>query len=91
MSDLALMIPLIGVSIPIVAILSGPLNKWIRMKEQQSEIAARAAGEEAVRYAARIERLESRVAVLERIATDRGTTLADEIDSLRGSTGARLN
>ncbi len=33
---------------------------------------------------AKISRLEERISVLERIATDKGTRLADEIEALRG-------
>lgn len=36
------------------------------------------------KLAGQISRLEERIAVLERIATDRAGRLADEIDSLRG-------
>jgi hypothetical protein len=39
--------------------------------------------EKAARYAAHTERLEQRVRVLERIATDKGVDLAGEIESLR--------
>lgn len=39
--------------------------------------------EKAAQYAAQTERLERRVRVLERIITDRGTALSDEIDGLR--------
>lgn len=83
MFDWTLLIPLLGVSIPIVAIGAGVMNKWIAMKEKQLEITARTAGEQAAQYAAKIERLEARVQVLERIATDKGTALSAEIESLR--------
>jgi hypothetical protein len=39
--------------------------------------------ERAAQYAAKTERLEQRVAVLERILTDRSTHLGDEIERLR--------
>ena len=39
--------------------------------------------EKAAQYAAQTERLEQRVRVLERIVTDRGVDLADEIEQLR--------
>ena len=82
MSTLALLIPILGVSIPIVAILSSPLKRWIALQERKAEISASIAGEQAAQYAAKIERLEARVAVLNRIVTDKGTSLADEIDAL---------
>jgi hypothetical protein len=53
------------------------------MKEKQLDHAARLAAEKAASQAAHIERLESRVRVLERIATDKGVDLADQIDALR--------
>ena len=48
--------------------------------------------EKAAQYAAQTERLEQRVRVLERIVTDRGLALSDEIDGLRvpGDTPARI-
>jgi hypothetical protein len=83
MFDWTLLIPLLGVSIPIVAIGAGVMNKWIAMKEKQLEITARTAGEQAAQYAAKIERLEERVAVLNRIVTDRNEGLTAQIESLR--------
>jgi hypothetical protein len=47
------------------------------------EIEAQLVAEKAAQYAAQTERLEQRVQVLERIITDRGVALADEIDKLR--------
>ena len=49
------------------------------MIEKQSEMTA----EKAAQYAAHTERLEARVRVLERIATDRGVDVAEEIEKLR--------
>lgn len=83
MFDWTLLIPLVGVSIPLAAILANPLNRWIKMKERALELAATTAGEQAAQYAAKIERLESRVAVLERIAVDPGHALGQEIEKLR--------
>lgn len=83
MFDWTLLIPLLGVSIPIVAISAGVINKWIAMKEKQLEITARTAGEQAAQYAAKIERLEAHVAVLNRIVTDRNEGLTAQIEGLR--------
>ena len=77
------LIPITALSIPVIALLSGPLKRWISLKERQLEVAATTAGEQAAQYAAKIERLEARVQVLERIATDTGTALAAEIEQLR--------
>jgi hypothetical protein len=41
--------------------------------------------EKAAQYAAHVERLEQRVRVLERIITDKGVALSDEIEQLRDS------
>jgi phage shock protein B len=81
--DIGIFVPLIAVSIPIVAILSGPLKRWIDMKDRATQQASSEAAEKAAQYAAKTERLEQRVAVLERILTDRSANLADEIDRLR--------
>lgn len=49
------------------------------MLVDQSELTA----EKAAQYAAQTERLEERVRVLERIVTDKGIVVADEIERLR--------
>ncbi len=76
-------IPITALLIPVVAILSHPIGKWIKLKERALELAATTAGEQAAQYAAKIERLEQRVAVLERIAVDPGHALGQEIEKLR--------
>ena len=47
------------------------------------ELTARATAEQAAQYAARIATLEERVAVLNRIVTDRNEGLAVQIEALR--------
>lgn len=91
MFDWTLLIPLLGVSIPIVAITGGVVKKWIAMKEKQLEVAATVAGEQAAQYAAKIERLEAHVAVLNRIVTDRNEGLTAQIESLRDTPTDKLN
>lgn len=83
MDGLYALIPIFALLIPIIAILSNPLHKWMELKRRQMELAATTAGEQAAQYAAKIERLEQRVQVLERIATDRGGELSMEIEKLR--------
>lgn len=73
----------VWVLIPIAAILTGVIKQWLNLKERQLDMTAKVAGEQAAQYAAKIERLEAHVAVLNRIVTDRGTSLAAEIDDLR--------
>ena len=85
------LIPILALSIPIVAILSSVVNKWLKLKEKQLELAARTAGEQAAQYAAKIEKLESHVAVLNRIVTDRNEGLSAQIESLRDVPPAKIN
>ena len=80
------MVPILIFLIPIVAILSGVAKRWMKLKEKQLELAAQTAGEQAAQYAAKIERLESHVAVLNRIVTDRNEGLAAQIEGLRDET-----
>jgi len=81
--DLGILVPVIGVSIPVIALLRTPLRQWLQHKDRRLELEAGMAAEKAAQYAAKTERLEQRVAVLERILTDRGTQLSDEIERLR--------
>ena len=83
MRELYVLIPVVGMLIPIVAILAGVATKWIKMKERQLESQTAQTAEKAAQYAAHTERLEQRVRVLERIATDKGVDLSDEIERLR--------
>jgi hypothetical protein len=80
--DYALIIPLIGVCIPVIAIASVTINKLIQLREKQIEFAANQAAEKAARYAANGAEMEQRIRVLERIVTDRGINLSEEIDRL---------
>ncbi|WP_397587822.1 hypothetical protein [Sandarakinorhabdus limnophila] len=77
------LIPILIFSIPIVAIASNMISKWLKLKEKQLEVTANATAEQAAQYAGRIAVLEERVAVLERIATDKPSMLAAEIDGLK--------
>jgi len=77
----------IWVLIPITAIIcgifGGVAKRWIMMKERQMQLSTQMTAEKAAQYAAHTERLEQRVRVLERIVTDKGIDLADEIERLR--------
>ena len=73
----------IWVLIPLAAILAGVVHKWLSMKERQIEAMSHEAAHKAAQYAAQTERLEQRVRVLERIVTDKGIDVADEIEKLR--------
>ena len=79
-----LIIPILGISCGLLAILGGVFIKpWLKLKERQMELEAQMVAEKAAQYAAQTERLEQRVRVLERIVTDRGIAVADEIEQLR--------
>jgi hypothetical protein len=77
----------IWVLIPITAIVcgifAGVAKRWIRLKEREMKLSSEMTAEKAAQYAAHTERLEQRVRVLERIVTDKGIDLADEIERLR--------
>lgn len=57
-------------------------RRFFSFREKQLETEALNAAEKAAQYVARTSELEDRLAVLERIATDRPHALAREIDSL---------
>ena len=68
-----------------VTILMGTIFKRIMSyKEKQLGLTADRTAEKAAQYAAHVEQLEARVRVLERIATDKGVDLAQQIEDLRG-------
>ena len=73
----------VWVLIPLAAIFAGVFRHWLRVKEKHLEAQSRYTAEMTAQYAAQTERLEQRVQVLERIITDRGVALADEIEQLR--------
>jgi hypothetical protein len=78
------LIPILGISCGLLAIFAGAIVRpWIKLKERQLELNATNIAEKAAQYAADKGRLEERVAVLERIITDQGYSLAKEIEELR--------
>lgn len=81
--DIGILVPIIAVSIPVVALARRPFEAWLATRERMAAATSEIAAEKAAQYAAKTERLEQRVAVLERILTDRSANLADEIDRLR--------
>jgi hypothetical protein len=62
---------------------SDVFSRWLKFKEKMLGEAARQAATESARHIATIERLEQRVAVLERIVTDKGVETAAQIEKLR--------
>lgn len=78
------MLAFVVVGIPVVlGVGSEMLKTWTRHKEKMAEALNAQAAEKAAQYAAQTERLEQRMRVLERIVTDRGIDVADEIEKLR--------
>ncbi|HEX8216041.1 MAG TPA: hypothetical protein VF577_01135 [Allosphingosinicella sp.] len=74
----------IVVGLPVILIFGQSLiRRLIDLREKRMEIEARMTAEKAAQYAAHSERLEQRVRVLERIITDKGIAVADEIELLR--------
>lgn len=57
-------------------------DRWAKLKQKELTAVSHETAEKAAQYAAKSERLEQRVATLERIITDRSGALADEIDAL---------
>ncbi|MBS0478466.1 MAG: hypothetical protein JSR79_04115 [Proteobacteria bacterium] len=79
-----LIIPILGISCGLAAIIGGVFVKpWFAYRQRQLELQADKVAEKAAQYAAQTERLEQRMRVLERIVTDRGIDVAEEIEKLR--------
>ncbi len=77
---------LIGIAAIVMVVgltLSAICKEYFRHRERRLEIQAAATAEKAAQYAAQTERLEQRMRVMERIVTDRGIVVADEIERLR--------
>ena len=62
-------------------------KRQMEYKERKDAIERAERGADPEGANAKIAKLEERVRVLERLATDRGTTLADQIDALRDERG----
>jgi hypothetical protein len=82
-----LVIPVLGIMCGIIAVVAGVGSKmfrdWLAHKRDLGQALNAVTAEKAAQYAAHTERLEQRVRVLERIVTDKGVDLAEEIDRLR--------
>ena len=72
-----------GGLIGMIGILASTYKRRLAFKERKLELLASQTAEKAAQYAAHTERLEARVRVLERIATDKGVDLAAAIEDLR--------
>ncbi|WP_283420291.1 hypothetical protein [Sphingopyxis sp. Geo48] len=69
--------------IPLAPFIVGGLFIWTKHQQKMIEKQSEMTAEKAAQYAAQTERLEARVRVLERIVTDKGVDLSDEIEKLR--------
>jgi hypothetical protein len=78
--DLALMIPIVALSIPIIKIWT---NHRFKVEEMRVRATAELSAEKAAQYASHTSELEDRVRVLERIVTDKGYDVATQIEALR--------
>ena len=79
-----ILIPILGICCGLLAIFAGAIFRpWLKLKERKMELDAVLIAEKAAQYATDKGRLEERVAVLERIVTDQGYSLASEIEALR--------
>jgi hypothetical protein len=77
---------LICVGLPVtLGIGSTIFKRWIDYREAMAGALNAQAAEQAAQYAAHTERLEQRMRVLERIVTDKGLDVADQIERLRVS------
>ena len=68
--------------IQIAGITAGVAIMWICYKVMELRVIGRKALQEAARESAEKKKLETRLAVLERIVTDRGIQTAEQIDAL---------
>jgi len=73
-------IPIMIFAIPLLAIWTKHQQK---MADRHVHATADATAEKAAQYASRVNELEDRVRVLERIVTDRGYDVATQIEALR--------
>lgn len=78
------MIAFVVVGLPVIlGVGSEMFKRWLQHKETMAAALNAQTAEKAAQYAAHTERLEQRVRVLERIATDAGAGLSDRIEQLR--------
>lgn len=75
---------MIVVGIPVIGGIAAKMHSSrLKLRERELELLGSQTAEKAAQYAAHTDRLEQRVRVLERIITDRGLALTDEIEALR--------
>jgi hypothetical protein len=72
-----------GSLIPIAGIFGGVAFAWIGLRYRQLSLEHKSSERAATIHAEEKRRLEQRLAVLERIVTDRGLQTAEQIEALR--------
>lgn len=78
------MLALVVVGVPVIGgLLHESYKVTLKHREKMASALNAQAAEKAAQYAAQTERLEARVRVLERIITDRGIAVAEDIEALR--------
>ncbi|CAO1652747.1 hypothetical protein [Parasphingorhabdus sp. NYA22] len=88
--DVGVLIPILGISCGLLAIIGGVFVKpWIKYKQEQLKVQTQMTAEKAAQYAAHTELLEQRVRVLERIVTDKGMDISQQIEKLRDATDTK--
>ena len=90
--DWGILIPLAGIvmgcTIPMVAIRA---KTQLKMAQLNAAASAETTAEKAAQYASRVQQLEDRVQVLERIVTDKGYDVATQIEALRDTRSVELD
>ena len=79
------LVAIVGGLIAVTIMVATIFKRFMSYKERQLGATASATAEKAAQYASHVEQLEARVRVLERIATDKGTDLAQQIEDLRAT------
>ncbi len=74
----------IVVAIPVLGgIGMSAFQRWLQHKEKMGQLIATQTAEKAAQYASHVERIESRLRVIEQIVTDGGAQTAAQIEALR--------
>lgn len=86
MDDLPLplwVLVLIPLALGLAPFLYAAFERWMKLQTKKLEIEAERTAEKAAQYAAHSERLDQRIQTLERIITDKGLGVSNEIERLR--------
>ena len=77
------LVAVVGMVIGVLILVGTMFKGFMSYKERQLGLTADRTAEKAAQYASHVEQLEARVRVLERITTDKGADLAQQIEDLR--------